>query len=133
MRLYLDDNRPCPVGWFPAATVDEAKQLIDRMLAGPGFDEASLDHDLGACVECCDVEDLRVLKLRDAGKVAFFWDGNTPNCEHVGTGYQLVLWMAEHGKWPKKKPLVHSMNAEGARRMRGVIDRYFGTKAGEPM
>jgi hypothetical protein len=53
-----------------------------------------------------------------------------PHCEHVGTGYDLCLWMAETGHWPHEKPDVHSANPVGAKRMRGVIDRYFGTRQG---
>ncbi len=41
------------------------------------------------------------------------------------TGYELCLWMAETGHWPRTRPVVHSMNPPGAERMRGVIERYW--------
>jgi hypothetical protein len=41
------------------------------------------------------------------------------------TGYHVVLWMAEGGRWPDVKPVVHSMNPVGAQAMRFVIDRYW--------
>jgi hypothetical protein len=55
---------------------------------------ASLDHDLGDYAE----------------------DG--------GDGFKLVLWMAEHGRWPSQGIRVHSANAPGMRRMLADIDRY---------
>jgi len=50
-----------------------------------------------------------------------------PTCEHVGTGLTLCVWMAETGHWPKKAPVVHSMNHRGADRMREIIARAFST------
>lgn len=119
--MWLDDIRPVPVDWVGVQTVEQAKALL---MTGE-VEKASLDHDLGACEPCmeqwritatesCVPDHLRVM----------------PNCEHFGTGYSLCLWMAETGHWPKEKPTVHSMNPEGKHRMRGVIDRYFGTKNG---
>jgi len=42
------------------------------------------------------------------------------------TGYDLCLWMANNGKWPKEKPTVHSSNPVGREAMQFVIDRWFG-------
>lgn len=61
---------------------------------------ASLDHDLGDYAE----------------------DG--------GDGYKLVLWMAEHGRWPTKGIRIHSANAPGMRRMPADIDHYGPYPAG---
>ena len=55
---------------------------------------ASLDHDLGDSAE----------------------DG--------GDGYKLVLWMAEHDRWPTQGIRVHSANAPGMKRMLADIDHY---------
>ena len=55
---------------------------------------ASLDHDLGDYAE----------------------DG--------GDAYALVLWMAEHDRWPTEGIRIYSANVVGLRRMLGVIDRY---------
>lgn len=43
MRLWLDDERPCPQGWVHARTAGEAIALLD----GGQVVEVSLDHDLG--------------------------------------------------------------------------------------
>lgn len=119
MKLWLDDVRTAPEGWTHVLTVEQAKAALQTGTV----EEASLDHDLGACDLCTAVE-----RSQTDGRL---WDGNMPHCDHVGTGYTLVLWMAEHGIWPTTKPVVHSMNPVGRDRMRGVIDRYFPTTATE--
>lgn len=112
--LWLDDMRPAPIGWIWVRTVDEAKE---RLLAG-AVERASLDHDLGACEACM------------RGRTPEQWLEETgytqmPQCEHFGTGYNLVCWMEETGNWPKQKPTVHSRNPAGRARMQQVIDLRF--------
>lgn len=114
MKLWLDDVRKAPEGFVHVMTVGEAKKLLET----GQVEFASLDHDLGACIKCLD------------GKTPEQWleESNyqtMPHCTHVGTGYDLCLWMAETGNWPAEKPVVHSANPVGSERMRGVIDRYF--------
>lgn len=43
MRLYLDDQRPAPIGWVLVRSADEA---ISRLREG-GVTDLSLDYDLG--------------------------------------------------------------------------------------
>lgn len=43
MKVYLDDNRPAPVGWLLVRTADEA---IATLRQG-NVTEMSLDYDLG--------------------------------------------------------------------------------------
>lgn len=43
---------------------------------------------------------------------------------HGREGYDLVLWMAEHGVWPERGLAVHSQNPPGAEKMCAVIERY---------
>lgn len=114
MNLWLDDYRPAPEGWTHVYNIDAAKaHLLDGQV-----EYASLDHDLGACGTC-----MRGLSVDQWMEEHAF--ESMPNCEHFGTGYDLCLWMAEKGIWPKNKPLVHSANPVGRDRMRGVIERYF--------
>jgi hypothetical protein len=104
MKLYLDDIRPCPVGWTYAQTVSEAVAKVESCLKrGEEWEVASLDHDLAA-------EHYLVTSY-----------GAPPQ---TGTGLDFVDWMIENNHWPTKKPAVHSMNPEGARRMRAAIERY---------
>lgn len=48
MKLWLDDRRRAPAGWTRAYTVAEAQAHLQT----GAVDEASLDHDLGACDAC---------------------------------------------------------------------------------
>lgn len=100
VNLWLDDERPAPAGWTHARTMAEA---IAVMQAGP-VELASLDHDLG------DV---------DAARGAA---GQTPR---ERTGYDFCLWMAEHGTWPRQRPVVHSQNPVGRAAMVQLIERHW--------
>jgi hypothetical protein len=111
MKLWLDDERN-PLhrgleGWTWVKTVEEAIALVERSAL---WEEASLDHDLGACEPC-------VKRAEN--------DDQARGCRHVKNGYDFVLWMAEHGKWPTEKPQVHSMNPVGRIAMTLAIERYF--------
>lgn len=102
MKMWLDDERPAPEGWIHAKTVEEAI----RLLGTGSVVEASLDHDLGMCGECIGG-----------------FDGKALQCKHRGTGYELVLWMAENEVWPQSVR-VHSMNPVGRSNMLQIIGRY---------
>lgn len=126
INVYLDDLRPCPDGWVYAQTIEQVKHYLKLGIV----DRLSLDHDLGACADCFKVAGVEYTGdyAKDwAAWVAHHTGQAAPNCEHIGTGYNLVCWMAEHGIWSKQKPTVHSANPEGRRNMIAVIERYFGT------
>lgn len=108
IRLWLDDKRPCPEGWVHAHTAEEAI----RILGATQVDEASLDHDLGHCDNCTTCNGYK----------------SACGCKCHWTGYSVTLYMASTGRWPAKKPTVHSANPAGAANMRAVIDRYFGAR-----
>jgi len=103
VRLYMDDVRKCPVGWHLARTVEEAISIMSKYK----IEEASLDHDMGACKNCLAT------------------DGSLIHCPHVPDGRSLVSWMKETGIWPVQKPKVHSMNPEGKKTMEEMIDSYW--------
>ena len=105
-RLYLDDVRPCPVGWTCARSVAEAIEIMRKWTVV----EASLDHDLGACGDCI---------ARDSHAAA------TLHCDHVPDGRAFVRWMIATGCWPARKPVVHSANPSGAAAMRSMIDAHW--------
>jgi hypothetical protein len=108
--MWLDDERPAPREWTWVKTLAEAKEFA----ADGDVDCMSLDHDLGWCQACESAADGAVTGC---------------TCE---TGYHFVMWLAETGLWPAQKPIVHSMNPAGRANMIAAVDRYFGTKAGEP-
>lgn len=101
MNLWLDDIRPAPVGWVLVKDIQSAMLLLAQGIV----ENASLDHDLGACTNCME--------------------GQIPNCPHVGTGYQLVCWMEETDNWPKNKPNVHSANPVGKSKMMAAINKKW--------
>lgn len=112
MKIYLDDLRATPDGWTRAYTIEQVQELMRANVVT----HMSLDHDLGASYAC--------QKCKDA-----ICDGYDCNCEchqqDTPTGYDLVKWMVATNSWPVYKPLVHSANPVGAKRMREDIDKYF--------
>lgn len=115
VNMWLDDIRPPPPGYSLVKTVGEAIAVL--MLHD--VERCSLDHDLGACEKCMQ------------GKSPEQWLAEAnyqsmPNCEHFGTGYELVCWMEANNVWPKHKPAVHSANPAGRARMQAVIDKQWG-------
>jgi hypothetical protein len=105
INLWLDDIRPAPSGWTWVKTIEDAWEL----LSNSNVQSMSLDHDLGVCTPCSE-------KLEQ---------GENIFCTHIRSGYDLCLMMAEHNRWSREKPTVHSQNPVGAERMPGVIERYF--------
>lgn len=99
-KLWLDDERPAPEGWYWAHTSEEAISYLQVYTV----QDMSLDHDLGVCLKC---------KL------------TKQQCHH--DGYYVLKQIAEHNLWPRNKPKVHSMNPIGRERMESFIERYFPT------
>ena len=102
MKLWIDDVRPAPEGYFHAYSVEQAKTLIKMM-------EICDSHTLSLS------DDTYVLKLisidHDAGDYAS--DG--------GDYIKLLDWLEETGR---KYPIrIHSMNPVGAANMRRIIER----------
>lgn len=64
--------------------------------------------------------------------IAYFESGIFEECslDHdLGNGDDLdgirfVDWMAENNVWPTKRPVVHSMNPVGRKRIEMTIERY---------
>lgn len=111
--LWLDDMRPAPSGWVHVKTAQEAIALLE----GGNVRKCSLDHDLGACAECCPMSPEEWLIEHSMQSM--------PHCDHFGTGYTVVCWMEETGKWPMEKPTVHSANPVGRSKMLTTIERYY--------
>lgn len=135
-KMWLDDVRPAPVGWFHVKTVEEAIDFVKNN----DVDQMSLDHDLGACKECMSsfIEDqLNGFQSFDDlsfEEIQHLWLTKSkgqamPHCHHFGSGYTFVCWLEENSKyWPLKKPWVHSANPVGRDRMQQVIDKHYGVK-----
>lgn len=106
VKLYMDDVRPCPIGWTVARSVKEAIAVMETYVVT----EASLDHDLGACHRCLETDPNAAVGL---------------HCAHVPDGMAFVRWMVSTGCWPTKRPTVHSMNPSGKLSMQTLIERHW--------
>lgn len=95
MKLWVDDVRPAPAGYFWCKSVNEAKSWI----------EASEVHlSALATIELIDID-------HDAGDFAY--DG--------GDYIKLLDWLEETGR---RIPIrIHSMNPVGRENMRRIIQK----------
>lgn len=96
MNVFMDDCRDLR-NVYSTMTLD--KEIDWVVVRRTEFVKELLRHDL--------VDDLSL-------------DHDMGPCE---TGYALVLWMEEHGFWPKGKITVHSMNPVGKDAMLFVLAR----------
>ncbi len=107
VKLWVDDERKAPSGWYHAMSMLDAQNVLDSFIVT----ECSLDHDLGQCLGCifcvCGVQ-----------------FGRSCWCSCHETGYDLVKWMAETNNWPLSRPRIHSSNPVGRDNMESVIHRY---------
>lgn len=94
MKLWIDDVRLAPRGYFWVKSVNEAKLVIERFSQHLGFDEIEIldmDHDAGAYA-----------------------------CQG-GDYIKLLDWLEETGRsYPIR---IHSMNPVGCENMRAIIER----------
>jgi len=100
LKLWHDDVRPAPEGWFWAKTNSAAQEVLSHCVV----DECSLDHDLGA-IPTGDMDPREVMYLQGSAEE---------------TGLHLVEWMIANEKVP---PIVriHSWNTAGAKRMADAL------------
>lgn len=103
MKVYLDDERETPEGWFRVYTAAEA---ILTLAAG-GVTEISLDHDLGQ----------------------IGWNEEQEDPEN--TGYTVAKWIEQaafEGRLPRTIVHLHTANPVGLLRMHAAIcnaNRYW--------
>ena len=114
MKLFLDDYRQAPKGWFTARSVEDA--IIAFLTSN--IEQLSLDYDLDEpnCDKCqfsCG--------LREGG-----CQHSCP-CHENGkhNGMDLLRWIDKAQAWPMVKPVVHSANTEAAPKMKTFIDERF--------
>jgi len=90
-RVWLDDIRKKPFGFD--VWVNTADEAIAALAVGD-VELISLDHDLAA------------EHYPDAG--GGYGEGSLDRSRfREKTGYDVVLWMAEHNVWPKEDPRAH--------------------------
>jgi hypothetical protein len=123
LRCYLDDNRSTPPGWDRAHTAEDVKL---HLLHGD-VEALSLDYDL-------DQPHCETCQFQCGHHGHNHPDGQPPKdcahkcaCHEAGdeTGLDLVRWMAETGRWPSSKPVIHSANLHGGMKMAALIDQHY--------
>lgn len=145
MKVWLDDERPAPKGWVHVKTADEAIHLLESMRSALARDDEylmtfaldgsvharpvyskeywtithmSFDHDLA------DVHYTYFL----AGQVLPKDHPQREFCKAEAakemTGYEVILWMAEHEVWPTVECRVHTHNSVRGPIMADMINRY---------
>ena len=99
MKLWIDDVRPAPEGYFWCKSVNEAKRVIIEY-----SDKLDFDMNIIDMIELIDID-------HDAGDYAK--DG--------GDYIRLLDWLEETGR---NYPIhIHSMNVVGVANMRAIIKR----------
>lgn len=99
MKLWIDDVRPAPIGYFWCKSVNEAKRIIAQYGSRIDFDNNIVDD-----IELIDID-------HDAGDFAQFG----------GDYIKLLDWLEETGRNIPIK--IHSMNPVGIANMRAIIRR----------
>ena len=99
-QLFLDDQRPAPIGWHCVRSYDEFKRYIEKRGVP---DVISFDHDLG-------IEDQN--------------NGDKPLSEYEEkTGLDCAEFLRQRGEYPKLA-IVHSFNSAGAWRITRLLAPY---------
>lgn len=107
MKLWIDDVRPAPEGYFRVLSVNDAKQIIKiaerrRAVGDKFFWEGIIKHQLP--LELIDID-------HDAGD--YVADG--------GDYIKLLDWLEATGRnYPIR---IHSQNPVGIQNMRAIIER----------
>lgn len=107
MRLWIDDVRPAPFGYYWCKTVNQAKAFIE------GQERVCSTYPLGKAgsleIELIDMD-------HDAGD---YW-------QYGGDYIKLLDWLEETGR---NYPIhIHSMNVVGVANMRAIIERNGWTE-----
>lgn len=105
MNLYVDEARPCPPGWTPARTINEALEV----LATQAVAVVSLDYDIDLVVE------VEVPSRRGTKKIRA--DARSPETWAAVARY-LALMPAD------ARPTVqyHTANPAGEAAMRAILE-----------
>ena len=98
MRIWVDDMRPAPEGYYWGKRVKEVCNIIEHHIG---------NEDWMDPIEILDMD-------HDAGKYAEFYGGDYIN---------ILKWMELHYPNHKIPIRIHSMNVVGVQNMRAIIER----------
>lgn len=111
MKLWVDDVRPAPDGYFWCNSVNEAKRAIEDSENNPWYER----WENGVCVERWQGFELIDID-HDAGDFA----------PEGGDYIKLLDWLEETGRnYPIR---IHSQNVVGRMNMRAIIQRNGWTE-----
>ena len=96
MKLWVDDIRPAPEGWYQARSVNVAKEMIIGNY--PNIEIISLDHDSGD-YNCFSGDYINILKWLEEAEYQY--------------NRKIVTFLIH----------IHSMNPVGVQNMRNIIQR----------
>jgi hypothetical protein len=132
-KIWLDDERPAPPGWYLCKTANEAIHCLKSMQHAATnqvlwdfhgmsdfwkISHMSFDHDLA------DVHYTYFM----AGQVLPKDHPQRDFCRRESakemTGYDVLLWMAEHEVWPTEACYVHTHNTVRGPIMAKMVNRY---------
>ena len=97
MKIWVDDVRPAPDGYYRVRSVNEAKQIIEKYSNYLDWDNQIVD-----CIELIDID-------YNAGDYA----------QYGGDYIRLLDWLETTGRnYPIR---IHSMNVVGVANMRAIM------------
>lgn len=105
-KLFLDDQRPAPLGWDLVKSFAEFTNYIETHGCP---DVISFDHDLG-------FEHYPLAEQNPGEKIPY-------DSYKEKTGYHCAKWLTAYGHSPQKC-IVHSMNVVGARNIAEHLLRH---------
>jgi hypothetical protein len=107
MKLWIDDVRPAPIGYYWCKTVNQAMRFIE------GQEQVCATYPPGKA-GCLEIE---LIDLdHDAGNYA----------QYGGDYIKLLDWLEETGRnYPIR---IHSQNPVGIQNMRAIIERNGWTE-----
>lgn len=121
MKLWLDDERPEPEGWVWVKTALEAIAVLEGLQKVGRLNRLthmSFDHDLADI----HYEGFMATQIYNEGHpVRKHYERE---CAKEMTGYDVILWMAEHEVWPTEDCYVHTHNSVRGPVMADMINRY---------
>jgi hypothetical protein len=106
-KLFLDDQRPAPLGWELVRSYTEFVDSITK-LGVP--DVIAFDHDLG-------FEHYPLMEQNPGDKIPY-------DSYKEKTGYHCAKWLVEQGSALPRVVVVHSFNTVGAQNIARHFLRY---------
>ena len=113
MKLFVDDVRPAPKGWYLARTVTEAIRLLDLY----EWEVVSLDHDI---FTECKIGEETITLMKD--RVPFNAHKSKEDYTAVARFMATQVLASRTNKIPKVR--IHTANPIGYERLKNILCNY---------